>query len=202
MSKYTTTIKNLVKNKFDLGLKDYPIFDENYRTILNNNIINHYYMNEIAFETAQLFKFYLNQKMNEIMPYYNNLYKAQKDIIDNYFDNVDIKETSNRNITSNTTSNSNSNSDSRNLYQDTPSSKLNFNDLENQKWATSYTMNKSQVNDNSSGNGKSIDNYEKILVGNNGGKYKIELLQDIKNNLMNIDLMIINDLNELFMQIY
>lgn len=202
MSKYTTTIKNLVKNNFDLGLKDYPIFDENYRTILNNNIINHYYMNEIAFETAQLFKFYLNQKMNEIMPYYNNLYNAQKDIIDKYFDNVDIRETSNRNITSNTSSNSNSNSDSRNLYQDTPSSKLNFDDLENQKWATSYTMNKSQVNDNSSGNGESIDNYEKILVGNNGGKYKIELLQDIKNNLMNIDLMIINDLNELFMQIY
>ena len=202
MSKYTTTIKNLVKNNFDLGLKDYPIFDENYRTILNNNIINHYYMNEIAFETAQLFKFYLNQKMNEIMPYYNNLYNAQKDIIDKYFDNVDIRETSNRNITSNTSSTSNSNSDSRNLYQDTPSSKLNFDDLENQKWATSYTMNKSQVNDNSSGNGESIDNYEKILVGNNGGKYKIELLQDIKNNLMNIDLMIINDLNELFMQIY
>lgn len=202
MSKYTTTIKNLVKNNFDLGLKDYPIFDENYRTILNNNIINHYYMNEIAFETAQLFKFYLNQKMNEIMPYYNNLYTAQKDIIDKYFDNVDIKETSNRNITSNTTSNSNSNSDSRNLYQDTPSSKLNFDDLESQKWATSYTMNKSQVNDNSTGNGESIDNYEKFLVGNNGGKYKIELLQDIKNNLMNIDLMIINDLNELFMQIY
>lgn len=202
MSKYTTTIKNLIKNNFDLGLKDYPIFDENYRSILNNIIINHYYMNEIGFETAQLFKFYLNQKMSEIMPYYNNLYKAQKDIIDKYFDNVDIRETSNRNITSNTTSNSNSNSDSRNLYQDTPSSKLNFDDLENQKWATSYTMNKSQVNDNSTGNGESIDIYEKILVGNNGGKYKIELLQDIKNNLMNIDLMIINDLNELFMQIY
>ena len=70
MSKYTTTIKNLIENGFDLGLKDYPIYDEDYREHLNDMIIKHYYISEIGFETAELFKMQLNNKMNEIMPYY------------------------------------------------------------------------------------------------------------------------------------
>ena len=74
MATYTTEIRTLVENHFDLGLKDYPIFDEDYRQGLNNKIINHFYFREIGFETAGLFKWYLNQK---IMPYYNQLYKSE-----------------------------------------------------------------------------------------------------------------------------
>ena len=75
MAKYTITIKTLIDNNFDFKMNNYPIFDENYRETLNNNILNHYYENEIGFETASLFRFYLNQKLNEIMPYYNELQK-------------------------------------------------------------------------------------------------------------------------------
>ena len=56
MSKYTTQLRYLIDMKYDIGLNDYPIFDENYREILNNKIINHYYTEEIGFETARLFK--------------------------------------------------------------------------------------------------------------------------------------------------
>ena len=75
MAKYTITIKSLIDNNFDFKMDSYPIFDENYRNTLNQNILYHYYENEIGFETASLFRFYLNQKLNEIMPYYNELYK-------------------------------------------------------------------------------------------------------------------------------
>ena len=71
MSKYTTELRYLIQSGFDLGLRNYPIFDENYRSKLNEKILNHYYMREIGFETAGLFKRYLNVKMEEIMPYYN-----------------------------------------------------------------------------------------------------------------------------------
>ena len=54
MAKYTTTIKTLIDNNFDFGLKDYPIFDEEYREHLNDMILKHYYMSEIGFETAAL----------------------------------------------------------------------------------------------------------------------------------------------------
>ena len=77
MAVYTVQLKTLIENHFDIGLKNYPIFDENYRKILNEKIINHYLFNEIGMETAELFKFYLNTTMREIMPYYNQLYKSE-----------------------------------------------------------------------------------------------------------------------------
>lgn len=77
MSKYTTELRYLIENDFDIGLKNYTIFDENYRKLLNQKIINHYYFREIGMETAELFKRYLNTTMNEIMPYYNQLYKSE-----------------------------------------------------------------------------------------------------------------------------
>ena len=52
MAKYTITIKSLLDNNFDFGLQNYPIFNESYRNILNNNILNHYYENEIGFENS------------------------------------------------------------------------------------------------------------------------------------------------------
>lgn len=202
MAKYTTTIKTLIDNNFDFGLKSYPIFDENYRNTLNNNILNHYYENEIGFETANLFKFYLNQKMNEIMPYYNRLYENQNKVLNEMFDNVDIKEDFIRNTNTSANSESASNSNNKNLFQDTPQGSLDTTSIENQTWATNITLNEGGINDSSNTSGKSDENYIKHIKGNNGNKYKIEMLSIIKDNLMNIDMMIINDLNELFMQIF
>ena len=202
MAKYTITIKTLINNNFDFGLKSYPIFDENYRDTLNNNILNHYFENEIGFETANLFKFYLNQKMNEIMPYYNTLYENQNKILDSMFDNVDIKEEFIRNTNSNANSTSASNSNNKNLFQDTPQGKLDTTDIDNQEWATNISFNKGTINDSSNTTGTSDENYIKHIKGNNGNKYKVEMLSTIKNNLLNIDMLIINDLNELFMQIF
>lgn len=96
MSKYTTELRYLIENNFDIGLKDYPIFDENYREPLNQKIINHYYFREIGFETAELFKRYLNNTMNEIMPYYNQLFKSEL-LEFNPFYNVDETVTADKN---------------------------------------------------------------------------------------------------------
>ena len=96
MSKYTTELRYLIENNFDLGLDDYPIFDESYRQLLNDKIINHYYFREIGMETAELFKRYLNQTMREIMPYYNQLYKSEL-LEFNPFYNVDKTITADKN---------------------------------------------------------------------------------------------------------
>ena len=96
MSTYTTELRYLIENNFDIGLKDYPIFDENYREPLNQKIINHYYFREIGMETAELFKRYLNNTMREIMPYYNQLYKSEL-LEFNPFYNVDKTVTADKN---------------------------------------------------------------------------------------------------------
>lgn len=202
MAHYTITIKSLIDNDFNFGLQNYPIFNESYRETLNKHILNYYYESEIGFETANLFKFYLNNTLDLIMPKYNELYKKQEIALLNIFGNVDLTENSNRQNENQVTTNSNSNSNNKNLFQDTPQGPLDFTELENQTWATNYTMNKSNITDESESNGTNNEDYERHIHGNNGNKYNIDLLNDIKNNLMNIDLMIINELNDLFMGIY
>ena len=77
MATYTTELRALIENGFDIGLTSYPIFDETYRPSLNAKIIEHYFFREIGFETSELFKRVINRTMCEIMPYYNQLYKSQ-----------------------------------------------------------------------------------------------------------------------------
>lgn len=74
---------------------EYPIFDEAYRPTLETMILKHYYMWEIGAETAGLFKLWLNERMNEIMPKYNLMYKALDFIKDrvNPFEDVDLSTT-------------------------------------------------------------------------------------------------------------
>lgn len=199
MSKYTITIKNLMKNNFNFGLQDYPIFDEEYRETLNNNILYYYYEDEIGLETAQLFKIYLNRTMERIMPYYNNLYQVQKDLIENgALNNVNLTETSTRKT--DTESNSNSNSKGKGLYQDTPQGEISMTEFDDQHYATNLTLNNNESNDNTNAN--SNEDYIRHITGNNGNRYPVELLIEVRKNLTNIDNLVIEELNDLFMGIY
>lgn len=54
----------------------YPIYDESYKSVLETKILKHYYTKEIGFETAGLWQHWLDMRMNEIMPYYNQLYES------------------------------------------------------------------------------------------------------------------------------
>lgn len=56
---------------------DYPFFDPAYKPILERKILDHYYTREIAYETYGLWKQKLRAKMREIMPYYNKLYESE-----------------------------------------------------------------------------------------------------------------------------
>lgn len=55
----------------------WPIFNEDYRSELEKKIVYHYYTREIGLETYGLFKLKLQTKLNEVMPYFNQLYKSQ-----------------------------------------------------------------------------------------------------------------------------
>lgn len=96
MSKYTTEVRFICEQSAGLseskGYNDidtiltaacpkvfdfeFPIFDENYRLILEKKILKHYYTREICAETVGLWKLYLSARLNEIMPYYNKLYES------------------------------------------------------------------------------------------------------------------------------
>lgn len=201
MSKYTITIRNLIKNGFVFNLNDYPIFDENYRAILNKKILDHYLMSEIGLETPALFNHYLGSKLNEIMPYYNTLYQKQALLLNKLENNVNLTESFNRNIANESTGTSTGTSDGKTLFEDTPQGRLVQSTMDNMDHATNINFSKSNDSSTSTSNGASTEDYIKTIMGNNGGKYNFEILNEIKNNLLNIDLLIINELSDLFMGI-
>lgn len=70
-------VDSVIEKSYEKILGNYPLFDEAYRKTLGMKIIRHYYLREIAHETVGLWKFRLNTKLNEIMPYYNKLYESE-----------------------------------------------------------------------------------------------------------------------------
>ena len=77
MPNFTVELRSLVEDGEDIGLNDYPIFKSEYRDILNKKITDHYWFYEIGHETHFMFARQMRTKMNEIMPYYNQLYETE-----------------------------------------------------------------------------------------------------------------------------
>ncbi len=79
MADYTLELRKVVEivGPLNIGLNEYPIFDESYRDSLNQKILDHYWYNEIAHESIDMFIHQLKVKMNEIMPFYNQLYESE-----------------------------------------------------------------------------------------------------------------------------
>lgn len=198
MSLYTTQLRYIVESGYDIGLKDYPIFDEAYRDTLNNKIIQHFYFREIGLETVALFKVFINRAMNEIMPYYNKLYESAK-LQYNPLEPYTMTESETANSSSNT--NGTSGASSRNIYSDTPQSEIEFDAIVNNKYATNASIDETTATTKSNSNGKSTVN--KTTKGNNYYNQS-ELLTAYRETLLNIDMMIINDkaIQNCFMQIY
>lgn len=74
---------------------DYPIFDTSYKAGLETKILKHYYTREIAAETYGRWKLFLESRMLEIMPYYNELYRSTLQEY-NIFEDVNYIRSGNR----------------------------------------------------------------------------------------------------------
>lgn len=186
MATYTIELgKLLTLDGFDIGMKDYqlPSFLHSagdmqaWREALNQKIINHYYFNEICCLPPDRFKFFLNNTLNEKMPYFNMLYDAMAEKWQFYTGGtltevVKADGTSSDNGTKtgtdvlarsgiDTTNNSslqNQNSDSFNLAvsSDTPGQMLNIeSDIANNTYANNAVKQKNK--ETSSGNSNSTD---------------------------------------------
>ena len=225
---FTVELGALVENGFDLGLKDYPIFDETYRTPLNNKIIDHFYFREIGQETPGLFKRFLNRRMNEIIPFYNQLYKST--LLDiNPLANVDMtttgntqasanenrdyKRTENAEAKSKNETENDSQSKARTLVSNTPQMQLSGRDdyastitdavTSNSAIATSdnTTTSTTTGNDTTQAATTSTEDYITHVTGLSGITASNALLQ-YRNTFLNIDMLVIDELNDLFMGLY
>ncbi len=185
MSKYTTEVRFICENKSGLDsskgcndvddiiskcwdkifTKKAPFFDEEYRAILCQKILKHYYLREICCETVGIWILWLNTRLEEIMPFYNQMYESAK-LTFNPFNDVDLTRTQNRTANEKTTSdksesgkNSNdisqndinnitsaNNENGKNLYSDTPQGSISK--LENESYLTNATITTNNTSSN------------------------------------------------------
>lgn len=215
MSRYTTELRYLIDQGWDPGLKEYPIFDEKYRNVLNGKILDHYRYEEIGFETPARFKHYLNSKMTEIMPYYNMLYSLELEKLDPL--GLLYEETYHNTTDGSSLSTSKGGSsqdreveiDNLGVHSNTPGGMLKIGDIKNNTYASEATIANDKSKEKNTGsssatNTGSVSNtedYIKTVTGVLGGS-KSRAISEYMSLIKNIDLLIIEELNTLFMGVY
>ncbi len=198
---------------------DYPIYDEDYKSVLETKIIKHYYTHEIGSETVGLFQLRLDARMNEIMPYYNELYRSAMLEFNPLYD-VDITEThegagtkegeTETEDTERRNSTGTGNNTNYDLYSSTPQGGLTGVDSEEyltdaRKVTDSNSYNETATNNktkSSTNNVSTTDEYIRTIKGKRGSVSYSKMIMDYRKTLLNIDMMIINELANLFMLIW
>ena len=136
----------------------YPIFDESYRGVLETKIIKHFYTREIGVESVGLWKHFVDMKMNEIMPYYNQKYRSTLLKFNPFYD-VDLKTEADTNG-SGSKNDSSSQLESKNDVRDltrTDDNTINKNTTENTNTNNSgESSNNSTAETDSSSNGNDL----------------------------------------------
>lgn len=220
MSSYTTQIRWIVESKtldhkdksmterikiacpliFDF---DFPIFDENYRLELEKKILMHYFNYEIGYETYGLWKFKLEERMNLIMPFYNQLYKDLKGMdsfLINFYSNETTDKLGNFSGSGKTVESGTGTLENKTLVSDTP--QINYS---GQDYATELSEgNQTQKSDSTNTMENTSENTENVQTIRKGfnNDFLIQLLKKYGNEIVDIDNLIINNLKDMFMLIW
>lgn len=205
----TTAIVNGVSKLTggNIGIQYYPIFDETYRDHLTGRIIDHFWNREIGAESVDMFQLFMRRRMNEIMPYYNTLYLSTKIEFDP-LSTVDLHTISTgaqtQGITSHGTNNTTTDtkSTSRSVTSETPQTMLSG-DADYATGAADVNgdvANTSDATEDSTSNVNASNNGDTTVSGYQGSA--AALLLQYRETLINIDLMVISELEELFMGVW
>ena len=217
MSKYTIELREIENCICYLFPKGFPFYTDSEE--LRKNFIQKFYdeymFREIGFETVERFKRSLLGKLNKIMPYYTQLYHTElesKNI--NFLFNKDLIETFEREITgsseinANATTNSTgtSTANSNDIMYDTPNTRID----DMTKYPTQGSQGENTATSSSNGTSTSNQTGENtqsektslISKGNIGITSSAQLLKEWREVIINIDELILNDLEDLFMLLF
>lgn len=210
-------VESVLDKSWSKIFSEFPIFDEKYRAELCKKILRHYYTREICCETVGRWKLFLSDKMRNIMPYYNQLYQSELIKIEplvsvnrsvSHKGNANETKSTNRNGTNSSNTRTDGSTDTWSYYSDTPQGGIDG--IENNGYLTNATHNKgtdgtsSTLNgtssDNETGTGERSDSYVDKILGYEGNQS--EMLLKFRETFLNIDMMVIEELKDLFFTIY
>ena len=91
MAMYSLELRQIIENGIPIFNFDYEFYDFKKKDEFERNFIRHFYFREIGVETVDKFRWYLEDKMKTVFPYYNELLKTAA-IEYNILDNYNVKE--------------------------------------------------------------------------------------------------------------
>ena len=210
MSSYTLELRH-IHQTYKVFNFDYDFYTDSdiIKSKFEQKFIDEYYFHEIGQETVARFQHRLRTKLNKIMPYYKQLYDteiAAKDI--NFLLNKDLTETFERVVTGESSSindltvsdQGETNNKESNIENGNASLELENGSLTN--------VSKTSLSNNTNSNNTSRDNTNQNEIttlksqGNIGITSSAELLEKWRSVIINIDQMIIDACDDLFMQVY
>lgn len=176
---------------------DYPLSNAISKEEFETQILNHYMMRRIGFETVTAFKIALSSKLLEIMPVYNKLFDSLNNWnILNDGEVVNRVYDSNSTNTSSASSTGNSTNTSDRRYSETPQS--NLEDVRDGSYVTEYNYdtdnNQTRANSNTSG----INNIKDLETIRRSPSDKIYIYKEFLNSRNSIMKSIYNELDNLF----
>ena len=193
MGKYTLTIEELIRNNVNIFDFEYSFYNESHKKGFEKKFVDRFLFDEIGSETVARFKHNLRTTLNEIMPYYTHLYETtiyEYNPIVNYdLQEIIMRDVSNEQEEEGTITDTNKN-------YDTP---INFNG--------SYKNSPSNINDNENTNnisrkGLVTELHKRNTTGNIGVMTTQDLIMKERDIIINIDKLILEELNILFMGVY
>lgn len=210
MSSYTLELRH-IHQTYKVFNFDYDFYTDSdiIKSKFEQKFIDEYYFHEIGQETVARFQHRLRTRLNKIMPYYKQLYDteiAAKDI--NFLLNKDLTETFERVVTGESSSindltvsdQGETNNKESNIENGNASLELENGSLTN--------VSKTSLSNNTNSNNTSRDNTNQNEIttlksqGNIGITSSAELLDKWRSVIINIDQMIIDACDDLFMQVY
>ena len=217
MSKYTIELRQIENCICYLFPKGFPFYTDSEEMRLNfiQKFYDEYMFREIGFETVERFKRSLLGKLNKIMPYYTQLYHTEleskninfllnKDLVETFEREVSGSSEINSNSTSNATGSSNSNSND--IMYDTPNTRIDdmtkYPTQGNQGENTATSSSNGTSTSNQTGENTQSEKTSLISKGNIGITSSAQLLKEWREVIINIDELILNDLEDLFMLLF
>ena len=204
MASYTIEIRTLLNNAYTHPFNfDYDFYSEDLdaKKDFEQKFIDHYYFHEIGAETLDRWQHMLKSRLNLKMPYYKQLYESELESKKlNFLLNKDLKETFIREV--NEESQSNSQSVGTGSFKE---SSLNDGvaivnlDEGNQ---TTENINTSRGDVTSGGTNKHQEKTELVSQGNIGVTSTAQLLKEWREVMLNLNQLIIEDCQDLFINVY
>lgn len=181
-----TKIRDLARVTHDKVFDfDYELSSAINKDEFEIEILNHYMMRRIGFETFTAFQLYLENKLKEILPYYNLMLDAFKDY--NLFNNGEVISRV-KSDTRNTTGTSNS--DGENRLSEYPLNELD--DLTDGKYVSTQNTSKVNANNTTLDNGQENERIERSPVD------KMSIYKSYLETRRSVMSMIYKDLDILF----